>query len=61
MTARLHAIEKRSRSWAVQDPIHHLGACRNHRAQLMSVDQLCCRGTVVSGQARDLFDGHTVR
>ena len=44
----------------VQDSVHHLGACRDHRAQFVPVDQLCSRGSVVTGQACDLFDRHTV-
>jgi hypothetical protein len=40
---------EQSRSWAVQDPVHDFGACRDHGAQLMPVDQLGSRSTVVPG------------
>src|SRR5215472_7368020 len=43
---------------AVQDSVHHLGACGDHRAQLVPVDELCRRRTVMPGQPRDLLHGY---
>ncbi len=43
-----------------QNSVHHLSACGDDGAQFMAVDEFCCRGAVVAGQAGDLLDGDAV-
>lgn len=45
----------------VQDSVYHFGAGSDDWAEFVPVDELCCRRTVVAGQARDLFDGNAGR